>query len=87
MAQGHLFLYGEDTLEDVREIRLILLSNLSRGLTTEWTDENLSVKKAAACKLATDEILRECNYFLRLYDPAVRALNPVVKTTKVMALY
>ncbi len=87
MAEGNLFLFGEDALDDVRAIRSAALSALTTGTVVRWGSQTTSVEKILKLKLTMDEILQECNYFLRLYDPAIRATNPVVKHSKVNLIF
>jgi hypothetical protein len=75
-----LFLYGEDTVDSVRDIRDAVRASLVSGQTVEWTNENTSTRKARGLNL--DFLLKECNYFLRTFDPDVRRLNPIVTVSK-----
>jgi len=85
MAAIGLFLYGEDNIEDVRDLRNTAVRALASGRTVEWSDENVSIKKANGLNL--DRVVEEANYFLRLYDPNVRKNNPYSKVSKPTILY
>jgi hypothetical protein len=75
----NLFLYGEDTIADVRQLREDAISAVIGGVVVKWTSENTSVEKSKDYPLET--VIKEANYFLRLYDPQVRKKNPVIRRT------
>ncbi len=79
MAQN-LFLWPEDSLDDVRDIRNLALTSRVSGGQIEWTSENISYKKAASVE-SINELIQICNRYLRTYDPVLRAKNPVIKKT------
>lgn len=74
-----LFLFGEDDLDDVRAIRQSAISALASGRIVEWTNENSSTTKADGMELP--QLIKECDYFIRLYDPVVAAANPIITET------
>lgn len=75
-----LFLYGEDTVGDVREIRNAARSALLTGQVVNWTSGNTTVQKVININL--DVVIKEANEFLRLYDPSIKAKNPIRDITK-----
>jgi len=75
----NIFLYGMDTIEDVRDIRATALGKLN-GVVTEWSANNLTSKRVLNIPL--EKILTDANEFLRKYDPEVRKKNPIVIKTK-----
>jgi hypothetical protein len=75
-----LFLFGEDSLEDVRDIRTSCIRALTRGTIVKWNSSNTSVDKVFDVDLKV--VLNECNDFLRTYDPDLRKANPIRDRTK-----
>lgn len=75
----YLFLAGEDSIEDVREIRNSIRKTIASGTAQEWTANNITVKKVIG--FDQKEVLEQCNLFLRLYDPTVKAANPTADRT------
>jgi hypothetical protein len=81
----NLFLFGEDSIDDVKQIRLDALNGIAAGGIVEWSSDSVSVKKVYHFKL--HDIVKECNYFLRLYDPVISAANPIIKETRPILYY
>lgn len=75
-----LFLYGEDSINDVKQIRLDAIAAISSGKLVEWSSDSVSVKKVS--NLPDELVVVECNYFLRLYDPTISRNNPIITEVK-----
>ncbi len=80
MKTLNLFLYGEDSLSDVRQIRNDALAALNSGNIIEWNSDSVSVKKIM--NYPVEQIINEANIFLRLYDSNIRSVNPIITETK-----
>ena len=74
-----LFLFGEDSLDDVRQVRADAIAAFNAGRMVQWTSLNTTVQKAQGIDLA--ELVSMCNNFLRNYDPVVHANNPIITET------
>jgi hypothetical protein len=72
---ANIFLYGEDSVAEVREIRDSAQRALLTGQPVSWTSGNTTVQKIRDIKL--DRIINDANEFLRLYCPRVKAKNPI----------
>ena len=81
----NLFLYGEDSTDDVKQLRLDAIAAMGNGRTVEWSSDSVSVKKVVGLPLAM--VIRECNYFLRMYDPTISANNPIITGVKPNLLF
>ena len=75
-----IFLFGEDSIDDVKTIRNDAIAALSGGTILEWSSENTTVKKVGSLPL--DVIIKEANAFLRLYDSTIRQNNPMITRTR-----
>lgn len=80
MKTLNLFLFGEDSIDDVKTIRQTAIQSAANGFITEWTSDSVSVKKVV--NLPTEQIIHECNVFLRLYDSCIRKVNPIITETR-----
>ena len=76
---NNLFLFGLDAIQDVKDVRDVALSHIN-GVIREWSANNLTCKRIEG--IAPEKVLHDANIFLRLYDPAIRAINPIVIKTK-----
>jgi hypothetical protein len=81
----NLFLYGEDAIDDVKQIRLDAIAAIAKGRIVEWSSDSVSVKKVLGLPL--EMVIGECNYFLRLYEPTIAKNNPIYTQTKPNLLF
>jgi hypothetical protein len=76
----NIFFYPDDAIDEVREIRNQAKKALLTGQVVEWQSGNTSVKKVIGVDL--EKVIADANEFLRIYDPYVRAKNPVRDISK-----